>query len=489
MRLLHDLLRELRSPLLTDSIANLQITGIAEDSRLVQPGNLFIARGGTQTDGSKFIEDAKNRGAVAVVTTPLTNCPLPQIPYYDPSAASSLLANAFFDHPSEAFKVLGVTGTNGKTTTTYLIRHVLNKLKKRCGMIGTVEIDDGKTRHESTMTTPGPIDLAQLLATMRDRRCKAAALEVSSHSLHQGRVAGVHFTGAAFTNLTGDHLDYHQTMENYAAAKAILFEKLPSHGIAAVNADDPWTPRIVRDCPARITRFGFNESADYRAKDVVITADGTHFILHTPDGQAEMSLQLIGKHNIENTLAACALLGESFGLSVHQLAAALKDAPGAPGRLQTVRANQPFAVLVDYAHTDDALENVLTALRPLTRGRLIVLFGCGGDRDRTKRPRMAAIAQKLADVLYITSDNPRTENPQRILDEICTGLTAEQKSVNVQIDRRLAIEQALAQATAGDVVLIAGKGHENYQIIGTTKHHFDDAEECQRVLTGRSVAA
>jgi UDP-N-acetylmuramoyl-L-alanyl-D-glutamate--2,6-diaminopimelate ligase len=490
MRPLHDLLREFRSPLPSSLIANLQITGIAEDSRLVQPGNLFIARGGTQTDGSKYIEEAQRRGAVAVVTTPLTNCPLPQIPYYDPSAAASLLANAFYDHPSESFKVLGVTGTNGKTTTTYLIRHVLNKLKQRCGMIGTVEIDDGRACHESTMTTPGAIELAQLLAAMRDKQCKAAALEISSHSLHQGRVAGVHFAGAAFTNLTGDHLDYHQTMDHYAAAKAMLFEKLPSHGIAAVNADDPWTPRIIRDCPARITRFGFNESADYRARDIAATADGTHFILHTPDGNAEVSLQLIGKHNIENALAASALLGEVFGLSVHQLAAALKDATGAPGRLQTVRANQPFAVLVDYAHTDDALENVLTALRPLTRNRLIVLFGCGGDRDRTKRPRMAATAQKLADVLYVTSDNPRTENPQRILDEITAGLDGGQpKQVYVQIDRRLAIEQALAQAVPGDVVLIAGKGHENYQIIGTTKHHFDDAEECQRVLAGRSVAA
>jgi UDP-N-acetylmuramoyl-L-alanyl-D-glutamate--2,6-diaminopimelate ligase len=328
------------------------------------------------------------------------------------------------------------------------------------------------------------------MGTMRDKGCRACAMEVSSHSLHQGRVAGVNFAGAAFTNLTGDHLDYHKTMDDYAAAKAGLFETLPSHGVAVVNAEDKWTPRMVANCPGRIIRYGFGKTADYRARDIAITSAGTHFILHTPDGRAEMDLHLIGKHNIENALAAAALLGEVFGLSVHQLAAGLKDAQGAPGRLQAVRSGQPFAVLVDYAHTDDALENVLSALRPLTRGRLRVLFGCGGDRDRTKRPRMARTAERLADVVYVTSDNPRTENAQSILDEICAGFTAERmKSVRVELDRRSAIEQVLADAEPNDVVLLAGKGHENYQIIGTTKHHFDDVEECTRVLTGKSVAA
>jgi UDP-N-acetylmuramoyl-L-alanyl-D-glutamate--2,6-diaminopimelate ligase len=340
------------------------------------------------------------------------------------------------------------------------------------------------------MTTPGAIEVAQLMGTMRDKGCRACAMEVSSHSLHQGRVAGVRFAGAAFTNLTGDHLDYHKTMDDYAAAKARLFETLPSTGVAVVNAEDKWTPRMVANCQGRIIRYGFGKAADYRARDIAITAAGTHFILHTPDGRAEMDLQLIGKHNIENALAAAALLGEVFGLSVHQLAAGLKDAQGAPGRLQAVRAGQPFAVLVDYAHTDDALENVLSALRPLTRGRLRVLFGCGGDRDRTKRPRMARTAERLADDLYVTSDNPRTENAQSILDEICGGFSAEKRrSVRVDLDRRAAIEQVLADADPNDVVLIAGKGHENYQIIGTTKQHFDDVEECTRVLTGKSVAA
>jgi UDP-N-acetylmuramoyl-L-alanyl-D-glutamate--2,6-diaminopimelate ligase len=491
MLLLHDLLRPFHPPIPLGSISNVEILGIREDSRQVRPGDLFIARGGTQTDGAKFIADAKAKGAVAVVSaSAIADCPLPQVIVSDPAAAASVLAHGFFGDPSEKLKVVGVTGTNGKTTVAYLLRHVLNHFKQRCGMIGTVEIDDGRTRRESVMTTPGAIEVAELMATMRDKGCRACAMETSSHSLHQGRVAGVQFAGAAFTNLTGDHLDYHKTMVEYAAAKAQLFERLPSDGVAAVNADDPWTLRMIRDCQARIIRYGFGKSADYRARDVAITAAGTHFILHTPDGRAEIDLQLIGKHNIENALAAAALLGEVFGLSVHQLAAGLKDAPGAPGRLQAVRCGQPFAVLVDYAHTDDALENVLSALRPLTRGRLRVLFGCGGDRDRTKRPRMARTAEKRADVIYVTSDNPRTENAQAILDEIRSGFShATSKEIHVEIDRRRAIERVLNDAEPNDVVLIAGKGHENYQIIGTTKQHFDDVEECRRVLGGSILSA
>ncbi len=466
-------------------IPEIEVTGIVEDSRLVQAGNLFVARGGTHTDGAKHLDQARARGAIAVVTAAaIPGCTLAQIMVPDPGAALSLLANRFFGNPSRQVRTLGVTGTNGKTTTTYLIRHVLNHFSIRCGMVGTVEIDDGRSRYESSMTTPAAIEVAQLLATMRSNACQACAMETSSHSMHQGRVAGVKFAGAAFTNLTGDHLDYHKTMEGYAAAKAQLFESLDETAVAAINADDPWAARMVRGCKARLMPFGFGDSAKYRAKDMKITAAGSTFILHTPDGQARIDLKLIGKHNIENALAAAALLGEVFKLNVHQLAAGLKDAAGAPGRLQTVRAGQPFTVLVDYAHTDDALKNVLTALRPLTRGRLRVLFGCGGDRDATKRPRMAKIAEQLADAIYVTSDNPRTEDPQKILDQVVAGFTNPvQRPLVVEIDRRRAIEQILGDAEPQDIVLIAGKGHENYQIIGTTKHHFDDVEECKKILS------
>jgi UDP-N-acetylmuramoyl-L-alanyl-D-glutamate--2,6-diaminopimelate ligase len=297
-------------------------------------------------------------------------------------------------------------------------------------------------------------------------------------------------------------------MENYAAAKARLFEMLESHAVAVVNANDPWSARMVRDCRGRIIQFGLDRQCDYSAKEIDITAQGTNFVMVTPAGQARVSMQLIGRHNIANALTAAALVGEVCQLSVEQLAVALRTATGAPGRLQPVRCGQPFSVLVDYAHTDDALENVLSSLRPLTQGKLRVLFGCGGDRDRSKRPLMAKTAEKLADIVYITSDNPRTEDPQAIINEILSGLSADvqltgatrcsqarnsscgkRTPVYVEIDRRTAIERALMEAEPGDVVLLAGKGHENYQVIGTEKHHFDDVEEASRVLRASGHAA
>jgi UDP-N-acetylmuramoyl-L-alanyl-D-glutamate--2,6-diaminopimelate ligase len=488
---LHNLLQQFDTKIILTGIPNAELTGVSEDSRQVRPGNLFIARPGTKADGSQFIADAASRGAVAVVTqTKQPNSPLPQIVVGSANATASVLGNLYYGTPSAKLRVLGVTGTNGKTTTTYLVRHILGTVKARCGLIGTVEIDDGRTRAEASMTTPAATEIAQLLGSMRDKGCRACAMEVSSHALDQGRVAGVQFAGAAFTNLTGDHLDYHKTMDSYAAAKAALFSSLSETAVAVVNAEDKWSGRIVEDCPGRVIRFGLGKTADYRARDIAVTSNGSNFVLHTPDGRAEVKMQLIGRHNIENALAAAALAGEVFGLSVHQIASGLRDAIGAPGRLQAVRLGQPFAVLVDYAHTDDALQNVLSALRPLTRGKLRVLFGCGGDRDRTKRPRMARTAEKLADALYITSDNPRTEEPQAILAEVVAGLSASARAhAVVEIDRRSAIHRILGDAEPGDVVLLAGKGHEDYQIIGLEKRHFDDVEEATSALKTRLAAA
>ncbi|MGE5607661.1 MAG: UDP-N-acetylmuramoyl-L-alanyl-D-glutamate--2,6-diaminopimelate ligase [Bacillota bacterium] len=507
--LLHTLLRHFDPDISLNGIEDVEIRGIREDSRQVQPGDLFIARSGTKTDGRQFVADAQAKGAVAVVTAqPISGATIPQVILPDPAVAASALAHWLAEQPCKTVKVLGITGTNGKTTTTYIIRHLLAAVNRRCGVIGTVEIDDGRTRRAASMTTPSAIDVAQLLATMRDRGCWSCAMEVSSHALDQGRVAGVTFAGAAFTNLTGDHLDYHKTMENYAAAKAKLFEMLDPSAVAVVNINDPWADRIIRDCKARIIQFGIGRKGDYRAKDITITAEGSRFTMVTPEGEAEVTMQLIGKHNIANALTAAALVGEVLHLPVHQIASALQTATGAPGRLQPVRCGQPFSVLVDYAHTDDALENVLSALRPLTQGKLRVLFGCGGDRDRTKRPRMARTAEKLADVVYLTSDNPRTEDPQAIIDEIVSGLSADvlltgatrtskarklssgkRTPVFVNLDRRTAIERILKDAEPGDVVLLAGKGHENYQIIGTEKRHFDDVEEATRILQASTAAA
>lgn len=482
--LLRPLLSRFDPSLDLSALPEMEILGIEDDSRKVRRGDLFIARPGVNSNGSRFVEDAASRGAVAVITqSRIENCPLPQILVSNAALAASKLANLYHGEPGRKMRVLAVTGTNGKTTTTYLIREILRKLNFRCGMIGTVQIDDGEACVESEMTTPGAIQVADLLATMRDNGCAACAIETSSHALDQHRVAGVHFSAAGFTNLTPEHFDYHKTMDHYAAAKAKLFESLAEDSVAAVNADSTWTCRMTRDCKANVVRFGFNIDANYRAMDIAITSQGTNFVLRTPDGECPVFSPLIGRHNIENILCAVSIVSEVFGLSVHQIASALRDAQGAPGRLQAVRAGQPFAVLVDYAHTDDALRNVLTALRPLTRGKLRVLFGCGGDRDREKRPRMGRVASEIADAIYVTSDNPRTENPHAIIDEIVSGITTD-KHLVVEPDRHRAIELILNEANASDVVLIAGKGHENYQIVGTTRLHFDDVEEASRLLCG-----
>lgn len=499
MLLLHTLLKDFAPGISLAGLKNVEVSGISDDSRLIEPGFLFVARSGTKTQGRQYLNDAHIRGAIAAVAdSPIEDSPLPIVLIKDAASAVSRLANLFHGLPANAMQLLGVTGTNGKTTTTYLIRHLLTSVGRRCGMIGTVETDDGRNRCEASMTTPGAVEIAQLLASMRQNQCDSCAIEVSSHALDQGRVAGVKFSGAAFTNLTGDHLDYHKNMESYAAAKARLFESLEEGAVAVVNAGDLWSGRMVGKCKGKIVGFGVEGDGNYRAERVSITADGSSFSLITPHGQANCHMQMIGRHNIANALAAAALVGEVCGLTANQIATALADANGAPGRLQPVRCGQNFGVFVDYAHSDDGLENVLSSLRPLVRGKLRVVFGCGGDRDRTKRPRMARVAERLADVIYLTSDNPRTENPESILEEIISGLSADValsgaghaanrihvgKEAFVEPDRRAAIERAISEAREGDIVLLAGKGHENYQIVQTEKRHFDDVEEAERVLS------
>ncbi len=325
--LLHKLLRLFDPRLDLSDIPDLEITAICEDSRRARPGALFIARSGNSTDRARFIGDAAARGAVATITQQkIAASPLPQVAVPDPARAGSVLANLFYRSPGSQMYVFGVTGTNGKTTTTYLMRHLLSRFGMRCGMIGTVEIDDGRTRREAEMTTPAACDIAEMLGTMRDRGCRAAVLEASSHALHQGRVAGVPFSGAAFTNLTGDHLDYHGSMDQYAAAKATLFAELDAEAVAVVNDDSKWSDRIIADCCSRIIRFGFGKRADYRARNLRITGEGSYFQLCTPDGKADVSMQLIGRHNVENALAAAALAGEVCAMTVNQIALALKDA-------------------------------------------------------------------------------------------------------------------------------------------------------------------
>ncbi|MBI1370032.1 MAG: UDP-N-acetylmuramoyl-L-alanyl-D-glutamate--2,6-diaminopimelate ligase [Planctomycetes bacterium] len=465
--------------------AEVALRGVSDDSRLIEPGFLFIARTGRTADGARFIDSAIERGAVAVLTHQPVTLPghVTGLVADDPAKLGINIANELYNRPADRLKLIGVTGTNGKTTTAFMIRHLLGAAGHRCGLIGTIEIDDGSKPRTAELTTPGAVQMIALLGAMVNNGCTHAVMEVSSHALHQGRVSMLRFDAAIFTNLSGDHLDYHGSMDAYADAKAMLFASLAPTATAIINADDPAGERMRRNCRANVLTFGFNSGRDIRATVLAASPRGTDCVYDGPWGKLPVALPLTGKHNVMNMAGALGAM-HALGLNVSRLADAIADCAIVPGRLEPVRvAGVPFTVLVDYAHTDDALANVLTALRPLTQGRLRVLFGCGGDRDATKRPRMAKVAAEFADELVITSDNPRTENPLSIIDQILAGIpAARREQVVVEPDRAAAIEAIITSAKSGDVVLLAGKGHEDYQIIGTTKRHFDDREAARAVL-------
>ena len=474
------------------------IWNLAEDSRKVRQGACFFARVGTKTDGRAFIADAIARGAVAVIAPKGSPAPdgMPStvawVEAADPALAAALIAERFHGSPSRTLELVGVTGTNGKTTIAYLVQQLLTAAGLRTGLVGTVEIDDGAARVPSQLTTPPALELSELFARMVDHGCRAAAMEVSSHSLDQRRVAGLSFRTAIFTNLTGDHLDYHGTMDRYADAKATLFSMLDPSGTAVINIDDPWS-RVMIDAAkrsgARVLRTSLvDPSADCLATVHRMGLDSMDVTFRGPWGLIEMKLPLVGRHNAMNALEAAAAAW-TRGVDQERLARALSACAAPPGRLQPVAVGGAgFSVLVDYAHSDDALANVLGALRPTVPagGRLRVVFGCGGDRDRTKRPRMAKVACEGADEVIVTSDNPRTEDPQAIIDEILTGVPGEARPrVLVEADRAKAIALAVSTAREGDIILIAGKGHEDYQIIGTEKRNFDDRREAEAALRMR----
>ena len=472
------------------------VSRVVEDSRTVQPGDLFVAKTGSKNSGQGFISEAIKHGAVAIVTD------LPQYVPSDgkvaivacdsPAQALGFLAQAIYNFPARDMKVMAVTGTNGKTTTTYLIRSIMQKASIPCGLIGTVQLDDGKTVVESPMTTPGPVELAALLARMRDHGVQVVALEASSHALAQNRLAGLNVQVAMFSNLTGDHLDYHGTMEKYADAKARLFESLGPQAFAIINAQDSWSARMVRDCRARKISYGIQCDADYSCNIATMNSTGMELAVRACTGETlNLQTALVGRHNVQNILCAMAAC-RAADISWDSIISGLQGGDIVPGRLQRVvptglrREELPFSVLVDYAHTHDALENVLTAVRGFTSGKIICVFGCGGDRDATKRPKMAAVAQRLADKIIVTDDNPRTEGSSVIIEQILSGFSGNLGGrVAVIPDRAQAICAAVDYAQPGDVVLLAGKGHENYQIIGTSRYHFDDVEHAQRALTGR----
>ena len=466
---------------------------ITEDSRDVRPGAIFIARPGTKHDGRRYIAAAIEQGAVAIVTD-LSISPesldgvrtgkVALLRTGDVPRAAALLAERFFGNPADDLTLIGVTGTNGKTTITHLIRNALAHAGLPCGMIGTVAIDDGAEQVRASLTTPSAIDVSCALARMRDNACAAAVMEVSSHALHQGRVAAIDFDVAVFTNLTGDHLDYHRTMNAYAEAKAILFQSLREDAIAVLNIDDPTHDRVTQGCRASIRRCSRNPAlgADYAITPIDLSIHAIRAHVTTPTGAFDIESPLIGAHNLMNILQVVAVL-ERFDIPHDAIRTALAAAAPPPGRLEPVRPDDvelPFAVLVDYAHTDDALDNVLRAVRPFVAGTLRLVFGCGGDRDRTKRPRMAAVACRHADSVVITSDNPRTEGPRAIIDDVLTGVPSDARSrISIEPDREAAIALAIDAAGPGDLVLIAGKGHEDYQLLpdaqgGIVRRDFDD---------------
>ena len=469
--LLSDLLGPVHARATTLPSDGVDVRDLAYDSRRVQDGTLFFCVPGATTDGHDHAAAAVAAGACALVVERELDVAVPQVVVASCRAAMGPIADVFFGRPSEQLVLLGVTGTNGKTTTAYLQHAILTAAGHSTGLLGTVERRIGGVVETAQRTTAEAIDLHRDFRRMIDAGDTACAMEVSSHALDQHRVGGVRFAAAAFTNLTQDHLDYHGDMEAYFAAKALLFDgRCPS----AANADDAYGQRLPADL-----RFGIGASdADVRAEDVQYGPVGTSLRLCTPWGEADLALRLVGRFNVENALAAASSAGLA-GVPFEAIVAGLSGLAGVPGRLEVVSADQPFGVIVDYAHTADALENILRAVRPLATGRVIVVFGCGGDRDRGKRPAMARAACALADHVIITTDNPRSEDPLAIIAEIETGADGRQE---VEPDRRRAIERAIAIAEAGDVVVIAGKGHEQGQDVAGVISPFDDREVAREVL-------
>ncbi len=467
------------------------ITDLVDDSRAVRPGCLFVARTGFRADGRQFIPDAVAAGAGAVLVDAGAAAEVPGtvavLAAEDVAAAAAALAERLCNEPARSLRLIGVTGTNGKTTVTTLTQQLLRSHGIACGLIGTVVIDDGRAARPAAMTTPPAMEISRAFAAMVANGCRAAVMEVSSHALDQGRTLALDFEVAVFTNLTGDHLDYHGTTEAYAEAKARLFAGLAPRATAVVNADDPASARMLRHCQSqRVLRCSLSDlRADCFAEIGRQSIGCSEVAMTGPWGRLDVALPLTGRHNAINALQAAASAW-ALGLDAEALRRGLAGCIAPPGRLERVTAPEsPFAVLVDYAHSDDALAHALRTLRPLA-AQLRVVFGCGGDRDRTKRPRMGAVAAQFADELIVTSDNPRSEPPESIIEEIMGGVPGERRDATVaMVDRRSAIACAVGRCQPGDVLLIAGKGHEDHQIIGTQRRPFDDRQVAAEALRGQ----
>lgn len=466
----------------------IEITGICSNSKFVAPGNLFVAKKGLKSHGARFIPEAISAGAVAVLTDMYDPSlkSITQVIHPDISAIEGEIALRFNEEAAQHLYMVGITGTNGKTTTSFLVRHLLDQFKGPCGLIGTIEYVIGEQRYQAVRTTPDIFTNHRMLRDMWKQGCRSAVMEVTSHALDQGRVDGIEFDVAIFTNLTLDHLDYHKTMEQYCLAKNKLFRSLAKNSAAIVNGDSPWTKNILEGCLAKVYTYGIDCDAEIRASRISLTPKGTTFLLSFQGESIVCETPLIGRFNVYNTLCAIAVaLSQQIPLGA--IVDRIKDSPSVPGRLEPVANPLSLKIYVDFAHSDDALKNVFECLRELNRGRLITVFGCGGDRDFTKRPKMAEVCEKYSDISIVTSDNPRSEDPENIGREIIQGFKCHD-SYLVELDRRQAIRRAIELATPDDIILIAGKGHEKHQIFAHQTIEFDDCkvarEACEQLVGG-----
>lgn len=466
------------------------VTGLAYDSRQVVPGDLFFALPGSRDDGTLHAAEAVQKGAAAVISEKEIQMGIPSLKVASARSAMAGAAAEFYGHPSRSLAVAGVTGTNGKSTTAWIIRHLCDAVGRPCGLIGTIRYELPGLSEQASRTTPESVDLEGMLARIRDGGFRAAALEVSSHALMQHRSDGVEFDAAVFTNLTRDHLDYHGTMDAYFEAKALLFTRLAKQqskkGRAIVNIDDKYGRRLVDRIPkgVPVISFGQGSNCQFRASAIRSTPLGTTFQLDAKGRSYLVRTPLIGLFNVYNTVAALAAVS-SMGVELRRAIAAAATIPQVPGRLERVPGKRNFQAYVDYAHTPDALENVLRSVRQIATARIITVFGCGGDRDRSKRPLMASAAELLSDHVIVTSDNPRSEDPMAILREVEKGFRG--TSYEVYAQREAAIRRAVELAGPEDVILVAGKGHEDYQEIGGVKHPFDDVKVTSRAMASREI--
>lgn len=474
---------------------DIEITGICINSKLVAPGNIFVAKKGRADDGSLYIPEAISAGAAAILTDiydPSLKS-ITQLVHSDVSAIEALIAAHYYQFASDQLFMVGITGTNGKTTTSFLVKHLLDNLHGPCGLIGTIEYIIGQQRYQATRTTPDVASNHKMLREMVLHDCRSAVMEVTSHALDQGRVEHVEFDVALFTNLTVDHLDYHHTMEGYCQAKRKLFASLCAPHkqrkkgfpkVAIVNADSPWRDKLLEGCQAKMLTYGIDSPADLRAQNIVMSRNGAQFNLIYKDQTLPCRSPLVGRYNVYNVLAAT-LSVLAKGIPFETLPPLIATFSSVAGRLEPVPNAMGLKIFVDFAHSDDALTNVLECLQELKKGRIITVFGCGGDRDQTKRPLMAQACEALSDLCIVTSDNPRSENPAEIIRQVIAGFRDKSRSI-VEIDRYAAIERAVELATPDDIILIGGKGHESYQIFAHKIIEFDDRKVAAQICEAKA---